>query len=458
MRILIPNIKINQVIFFGLANPANNTALPASPLYDEERSELYATYRPDAANALLDTPYDHEDLLGFALEGERASADPPPWDNVMASLHGGLVIAARLETALIRKLPVPAGLQAVLIHPSAETETRAARGVLKPQIPLHTAVEHSRRISAFTLGCATGDRDLIRAGLEDILIEPQRRFLLPELPAVKKAALSAGALGCSFSGSGPSVFAWAEDGDADAVEAAMLAAFAEAGRSDRLPSSGSNRSRPPDRPTTPVERGAFLSSGTVLQGMISLDDAVTARLESHGARFEVLIDPDAALAMKRGEFDGELEEVIAAEDVFEERGRRVDYLVGTTGPLTSAFDTATARAGVCRDFAHLGIAFCRAVNIPARFVSGYAYTLQPPDFHAVFEAWLGDRWYVFDPTRRIVPENLVRIGVGRDAADVSFALIFGPAQMTGMNVYAEAAQTITGPAHTSQSSAAVCSA
>jgi len=136
----------------------------------------------------------------------------------------------------------------------------------------------------------------------------------------------------------------------------------------------------------------------------------------------------------------------------------VDYLAGTTTPLTSAFDTATARAGVCRDFAHLGIAFCRAVNIPARFVSGYAYTLRPPDFHAVFEAWLGDRWYVFDPTRRIVPENLVRIGVGRDAADVSFALIFGPARMTGMTVYAEAAEAIPGPAHTSQSSAAVCSA
>jgi transglutaminase-like putative cysteine protease len=136
----------------------------------------------------------------------------------------------------------------------------------------------------------------------------------------------------------------------------------------------------------------------------------------------------------------------------------VDYLAGTSTPLTSAFDTATARAGVCRDFAHLGIAFCRAINIPARFVSGYAYNLQPPDFHAVFEAWLGDRWYVFDPTRRIVPENLVRIGVGRDAADVSFALIFGPAQMTGMNVYAEAGETITGPAHTSRSAAAVCSA
>jgi len=115
----------------------------------------------------------------------------------------------------------------------------------------------------------------------------------------------------------------------------------------------------------------------------------------------------------------------------------VDYLVGTTGPLTSAFDTATARAGVCRDFAHLGIAFCRSINIPARFVSGYAFDLWPRDFHAVFEAWLGGRWYLFDPTRQASPGGLVRIGTGRDAADVSFALIFGPAVLTRMEVHAD---------------------
>lgn len=116
----------------------------------------------------------------------------------------------------------------------------------------------------------------------------------------------------------------------------------------------------------------------------------------------------------------------------------VDYLSGTTGSLTSAFDTATARAGVCRDFAHLAIAFCRALNIPARFVSAYAFDLWPPDFHAVFEAWLGDGWYLFDPTRRASPAGLVRIGTGRDAADVSFALIFGPATLTAMEVTAAA--------------------
>lgn len=184
-----------------------------------------------AVNALLETPYQTADLLPFALEGEKASADPPPWDNVMAALLGGLVIAARLEPALIAPIPAPAGITAVLFYPEAETETAAARNVLADQVPMQTAVEHARRISAFTLGCATGDRALIRAGLDDILVEPQRAFLLPELPSVKAAALNAGALGCSFSGSGPSVFAWADDAAADAVEAAMANAFADAGRS-----------------------------------------------------------------------------------------------------------------------------------------------------------------------------------------------------------------------------------
>lgn len=186
-----------------------------------------------AVNALLESPYPTADLLPFALAGETVSADPPPWDNVMAALLGGLVIAARLEPALIAPVPAPAGITAVLFHPDAKTETAAARGVLSEQVPLHTAVEHARRISAFTLGCATGERELIRAGLEDVLVEPQRAFLLPELGDVKAAALKAGALGCSFSGSGPSVFAWAEDADADRVQHAMAEAFSAAGRGAR---------------------------------------------------------------------------------------------------------------------------------------------------------------------------------------------------------------------------------
>jgi len=112
----------------------------------------------------------------------------------------------------------------------------------------------------------------------------------------------------------------------------------------------------------------------------------------------------------------------------------VDYLAGTSGTLTTALDTATQRVGVCRDFAHLGVAFCRALNIPARFVSGYSHDLDPPDFHALFEAWLDGAWYLFDPTRRISRTGFVRIGTGRDAADVPFALIIGAATMQTMRV------------------------
>jgi len=187
-----------------------------------------------AVNALIDTPFAIADLLPFALEGERASADPPPWDNVMAALLGGLVIAAQLEPAIVKPMPVPQGVSAVLFHPDAKTETQAAREVLKPQIPLETAVEHARRISAFTLGCATSDPELIQAGLDDILIEPQRAFLLPEMLDVKAAALKAGALGCSFSGSGPSVFAWARQTDLDQVRSAMAAIFAAKDRAVRV--------------------------------------------------------------------------------------------------------------------------------------------------------------------------------------------------------------------------------
>lgn len=187
-----------------------------------------------AVNALLENPYPLADLLPFALAGETVSADPPPWDNVMAALLGGLVIAARLDPALITPVPAPSGITAVLFHPDAKTETAAARSVLSDRVSMQTAVEHARRISAFTLGCATGDRGLIRAGLDDVLVEPQRAFLLPELAAVKAAALQAGALGCSFSGSGPSVFAWADDGDAERVERAMAAAFVEAERGARV--------------------------------------------------------------------------------------------------------------------------------------------------------------------------------------------------------------------------------
>ena len=103
----------------------------------------------------------------------------------------------------------------------------------------------------------------------------------------------------------------------------------------------------------------------------------------------------------------------------------VQYLAGSSHGETSAYETFSRRAGVCRDFAHLGITFCRAIGIPARFVSAYGWLLEPADFHAVFEAYLGGRWYLFDATRLCPLDGIVRIGVGRDAADTAFTTFYG---------------------------------
>lgn len=108
----------------------------------------------------------------------------------------------------------------------------------------------------------------------------------------------------------------------------------------------------------------------------------------------------------------------------------IDYVKGSSDVHTTVHDTLVSRAGVCRDFAYLGIALCRALGIPARFVSAYAAGLQPPDFHAVFEAYLSGRWYLFDATRQASLDRMVRIGVGRDATDVSFATIYGDIEPT----------------------------
>jgi transglutaminase-like putative cysteine protease len=107
----------------------------------------------------------------------------------------------------------------------------------------------------------------------------------------------------------------------------------------------------------------------------------------------------------------------------------VEFTSNSSDGNTSACDTLVTKQGVCRDFAHLMIALCRAVNIPARFATGMDYgadpALGPPDFHAYVEAYLGGRWYMFDPSGTAIPMGFVRLATGRDAADCAFASIFG---------------------------------
>lgn len=116
----------------------------------------------------------------------------------------------------------------------------------------------------------------------------------------------------------------------------------------------------------------------------------------------------------------------------------MSYVPGSTGLGSTACDVFLQRQGVCRDYAHLTIALCRALGIPARYVAGYAVNLVPPDFHGLVEVFIDDDWYLFDPTRLAPLEGFVRIGIGRDAADLSFSTFVGNSVLNEMHVWANA--------------------
>ena len=135
--------------------------------------------------------------------------------------------------------------------------------------------------------------------------------------------------------------------------------------------------------------------------------------------------------------------------------QHVSFTSNSSSGTTTACDTLTDKQGVCRDFAHLMIALCRAVNIPARFTTGIDYgadpALGPQDFHAYVEAYLGHRWYMFDPSGTAIPMGFIRLASGRDAADGAFASIFGGVNMQGIALSIEAVPGSDGvlrlPAH-----------
>jgi transglutaminase-like putative cysteine protease len=127
------------------------------------------------------------------------------------------------------------------------------------------------------------------------------------------------------------------------------------------------------------------------------------------------------------------------EAVSEWLHRKLRYKYGVSDVTTTALDTAKKRMGVCRDFAHLGIALCRAMRIPARMVSGYLHQLEPMDLHAWFEAFVGGRWYTVDATEDQLLGNRIILAYGRDAADVAQMSEYGPVELTGMSVWVKAA-------------------
>jgi homoserine kinase len=164
-----------------------------------------------AINELMGNPLSREDLLPFAMEGERLACGSAHADNVGPSLLGGFVLIRSYEPLDVIKLPTPDSLFCTIIHPHIEVETKDARNILRKQILLKDAVIQWGNVAGLIAGLYTNDYELIGKSMQDVIVEPIRSILIPGFANVKAAALKAGALGGGISGSGPSIFALSKD-------------------------------------------------------------------------------------------------------------------------------------------------------------------------------------------------------------------------------------------------------
>jgi len=177
------------------------------------------------ANAVLPEPVGKLELLKFAMQGEAVASGSLHVDNIAPSLFGGLVLTVGIDHPRVKQIPVPPEVRAVMMHPHMFLSTKQARSILKRTVDLSDFVWQTANLAGFISGCYTNDLDMIRASLEDVVIEPQRQALIPGFQEVRRAAMEAGALGCSISGAGPTMFAWARESNAAAVSAAMSREF-----------------------------------------------------------------------------------------------------------------------------------------------------------------------------------------------------------------------------------------
>ncbi|MCH8485692.1 MAG: homoserine kinase [Candidatus Cyclonatronum sp.] len=198
-----------------------------------------------AVNELIGSPFERGELLRFAMEGERAACGVAHADNVGPSLLGGFVLIRSYAPLDVVQLPVPEELWCSVIHPHVEILTEDARNVLRRRIRLEDAVVQWSNLGGLIAGLYERNYQLIGRSLNDIIFEPTRSLLIPGFDMIKQAAMQTGALGCSISGSGPSVFALSR-GEAKAAEvaAAMQTALNKAGLESETYVSSLNRQGP----------------------------------------------------------------------------------------------------------------------------------------------------------------------------------------------------------------------
>ena len=177
------------------------------------------------ANAFLKKKLRPAELFHYAMLGEKLASGSSHPDNIAPCLLGGFIYTHSMEPFEYYKIELPNDLHAVLVHQDVRVDTRHARGILKPDLPLKTFIEQNKMLTGFLIGAFKKDIKLLGGSLQDLVIEPQRSKLIPHFDQIKSSALSSGALACSISGSGPSVFAMVQGrAKAGKVLKAMMAA------------------------------------------------------------------------------------------------------------------------------------------------------------------------------------------------------------------------------------------
>jgi homoserine kinase len=197
------------------------------------------------ANLLAGSPLSARELLPFTMAAEKVACGTAHADNVAPCLLGGFVLVRSYDPLDVVQLPVPQGLSCAVTHPHTDVRTEDARAILKKEIRLADAVRQWGNLAALVAALYNGDLGLLGRSLQDVVAEPARSLLIPGFSSVKKAALAAGALGCSISGSGPSVFALcASEETAKEAGDRMAEAFKHAGLGSDVYISAVNRQGP----------------------------------------------------------------------------------------------------------------------------------------------------------------------------------------------------------------------
>lgn len=181
-------------------------------------------------NHLLKNPLSKRDLIPFAVDGEQIASGAYHADNVAPSIIGGIVFIRDNSTFDLHRLPVPPGLFATVVYPHINILTKDARNALSENVTLKNCIEQTGNLGGFIIGLFNSNIGLIEQSLHDAIIEPQRAHLIPGFSDVKKAALENGAMGCSISGAGPSIFALSMNSlKAEQAGVAMKNAFLQHG-------------------------------------------------------------------------------------------------------------------------------------------------------------------------------------------------------------------------------------